>query len=95
MTQDLKDMCIISKMLLKTLLNGYDFTLSPDDARESNQALAQGLSGWRLVPFDPTEYMGSRGTLLRGIQDNAGYADTVAIYREMLSAAPNPLKGGE
>jgi len=56
MTQDLKDLkdlkgiCLISKELLHTLFCGYDYTLNTSDKREYSQALAQDLSGMRLVP---------------------------------------------
>jgi hypothetical protein len=49
MTQDLKDLCLIKKSSLNRLARAYNYEYGVDDD-DAMQALAQDLSGMRLVP---------------------------------------------
>jgi len=52
MTQDLKDLCLIKKSSLNRLARAYNYEYGVDDD-DAMQALAQDLSGMRLVAPPP------------------------------------------
>jgi len=88
MTQDLKDMCIISKDVLRK----WNQTPLVDYEEDVEEALAQDLSGMVVVPLEPTEDILLAGNLeleeaAKQHFDLASVYIYPSVYKAMLSAA--------
>lgn len=85
MTQDLKDMCFLSKDDVANLMHGIIFETNDAPTmlswQKAQQAIDQDLSGMTVVPIEPTYRMIKDAEQLR-------IPTYARVYKTMIAAAP-------